>query len=206
MDLTTLSRKDATLIQVALRELGFYAGTTRGVPGPKTNAAYAAYLAKGTASSSSWAEAFAAAADKEVGTKEEGNNGGTRIREYQRATWLAPGAWPWCAAFVCWCFRQAEETAKSGLKRPQTAGAWDFERWARDNGAKLINPGKGLAKRGDIVVYTFSHIGIVVQDQVAGETVLHTVEGNTNEAGSREGDGVWKKTRAVNKVRSLIRV
>lgn len=47
-------------------------------------------------------------AEKEVGTREGAlNNTGKRIREYQAATWLKPGAWPWCAAFTCWALSEA---------------------------------------------------------------------------------------------------
>ena len=47
-------------------------------------------------------------AKKEVGVREEEgkNNIGTEIQIYQSATWLAPGSWPWCAAFMCWVLRE----------------------------------------------------------------------------------------------------
>lgn len=204
MDLQKLTQRDAALVQAGLRSLGYYSGTTAGRPGPKTLAGYERYLAA-AGEGSSFAEELAQVAEAEVGTLEEGNNGGARVREYQGATWLEPAAWPWCAAFVCWCYREAMQTAAPGVKRPRTASAYDFERWARDEGALLMKP-PGAAKRGDIVVFRFSHIGVVVRDQVPGDSVLHTVEGNTNQAGEREGDGVWRKTRALSKVRSLIRI
>ena len=49
-------------------------------------------------------------AKNEVGTREGAvNNTGARIVEYQGATWLQPGAWPWCAAFTCWLMRELLE-------------------------------------------------------------------------------------------------
>lgn len=142
---------------------------------------------------------------REVGTKEIGENGGPRIRTYQAATNLKPDAWPWCAAFVCWLIRESCSGAER-FARPMTAGAWDFERWAREQvgcGVSLIKPKQVLAQPGDIVVFTFSHIGLCVGAETAG--FLTTVEGNTNGEGAREGDGVYQKTRKALQVRSLIR-
>ena len=57
--------------------------------------------------------------------------------------------------------------------------------------------------KGDIAVFTFSHIGIV--DAVATNLVW-TIEGNTNEAGSREGTTVRRKDRAFPIIRCFIRL
>lgn len=147
-------------------------------------------------------------ATKEVGTKEAGNNGGPRIREYQAATWLAPGAWPWCAAFQCWIVMEAIiKTVPRHITwdRPQTAGAWDFENWAtkqKGKGVQLLKP-RSRILRGDILVYMFSHIGIASADEAHG--FVATIEGNTNPGGGREGDGVYAKRRDVESVRSHIR-
>jgi hypothetical protein len=211
MRLENLDRNAAALVQEGLKALGFYAGTCRGLPGPKTAAAYERFLgwrdsleAGFVGSKVSFSEALARVAESEVGSLEVGNNGGAAVRKYQRATWLELGPWPWCAAFVCWCFARAAETAETSLKAPDTPGAWDFEDWARKAGAKLIKPvGLETVKRGDIVIFTFSHIGIAVGEETTGQ--VETVEGNTNQAGSRDGDGVYQKTRPKSKIRSIIR-
>lgn len=203
MNLKDLDRPTAALVQQGLKSLGHYAGTCRGYPGPKTQAAYEKYLGdKGP--KGGFAEAFAKAAESQIGQKEVGKNGGPAVRKYQKTTWLPVKPWPWCAAFVCWCFVQASKEAGTSLKRPRTAGAWDFENWARKAGAKLIKPAsRTKVKRGDIVIFTFSHIGIAVEDEHKGS--VRTVEGNTNGAGSREGDGVYRKFRPKSKIRSIIR-
>lgn len=160
-------------------------------------------------------------AASQVGVKEEGgNNVGPQIKEYQKATFLNPGAWPWCAAFVCWCMREwlvktYGVTEALGIEdtdtvqwRPKTAGAFAFIDWAKRS--KLyVTDEKELAKAGDIVVFDFSHIGIVEKDQVPGENYIHTIEGNTNVKGERDsysGDGVWRKKRNVSTVRAYIRI
>jgi hypothetical protein len=57
--------------------------------------------------------------------------------------------------------------------------------------------------RGDIVVYRFSHIGIVTATNTTG---VSTIEGNTNEAGSREGTAVLRKERQNTVIRCFIRL
>ena len=58
---------------------------------------------------------------------------------------------------------------------------------------------------GDIVVFSFSHIGLAVAD-VDSSGYVKTIEGNTNGAGSREGGSVLEKNRHVSKIRSRIRI
>lgn len=162
---------------------------------------------------------IAAIALKEVGVQEVGgNNCGPRVREYQAATWLKPDPWPWCAAFVCWVIR--EWVKQIGPKdpifgrwaieawRPRTAGAYDFENWAKERKLAVLPP-KAEAHPGDIVVFDMSHCGIVVGDHAANSLFVDTVEGNTGPAGLRDsntGDGVWRKKRSRTMIRSLIRI
>lgn len=151
-------------------------------------------------------------AEAEVGVEEvNGTNTGKRVNEYKAATWLDPEkGWPWCAAFVCWVVREALKATGTPqtdtFKRPQTAGAWDFENWSRkqDRSTWTRKPTAGDIKAGDIVVFRFSHIGIAVEDMEPDGTV-QTVEGNTDAAGSREGGGVFRKTRRLTQIRSRIR-
>ncbi len=204
LNLSELSQQDAVLIQSGLKALGLYEGTTRGIPGPKTEAAYKKYLSPRD-NSFTFAELFSSIAESQVGEREEGNNGGEAVRKYQEATWYAPGEWAWCAAFVCWCFRETIKEIPQAMERPTTPGAWAFEKWARKAGAELIKPAsRTKVRRGDILVYTFSHIGIAVEDELCD--LVETVEGNTNKAGSREGDGVYSKTRKKSEIRSIIRM
>jgi hypothetical protein len=157
-------------------------------------------------------EAIVEIAKKEIGVTEiNGSNCGPRVNEYKAATWLpANKGWPWCAAFVCWCVREAltmtgiKETKT--FKRPRTAGAWDFENWSKDqdNSTNTKKPHRGDIQSGDIVIFTFSHIGIATSAPDKNGNV-RTVEGNTDGAGSREGGAVLAKTRHISKIRSRIR-
>lgn len=167
---------------------------------------------------SKFADEIVKVAKSQVGIKEEGgNNKGPMIVEYQKATWLKPGPWPWCAAFVDWVIMQAltskDVMKELGLKnatqvknwRPRTAGAWDLDNWAKTHGFKILTE-NDRAKSGDIVTFDFSHVGIVIADQI-DENII-TVEGNTNTKGDRDslsGDGVWQKVRNHKLIRTLLR-
>lgn len=151
-------------------------------------------------------------ATKEIGVEEvNGTNCGPRVNQYKAATWLpADKPWPWCAAFVCWVVREAAKQAgvefTDKFRRPQTAGAWDFENWslAQDLSTWTRKPHRGDIEPGDIVIFTFSHIGLAVSYPDANGNVL-TIEGNTDGAGSREGGAVLRKTRRLSQIRSRIR-
>lgn len=158
-------------------------------------------------------EALVQVALKEVGVTEvNGTNCGPRVDEYKASTWLNPKVgWPWCAAYVCWCFREALVLAgikeTKTFKRPRTAGAWDFENWSReqDESTHTKKPHKSDIQAGDIVIFTFSHIGIALSSPDKNGNVK-TVEGNSNKSGSREGGGVFKLIRNVSKIKSRIRL
>ena len=151
-------------------------------------------------------------ARREIGVKEVGSsNRGPRVDEYQRATWLDQKDWgAWCAAFICWIVREAmveagvPETDK--FKRPRTAGAWDFENWSlgQDKSTWTKKPHGGDIQPGDIIVFTFSHIGLATSAPDAAGCVS-TIEGNSNAAGSRTGGMVVANRRHVTAIRSRIR-
>lgn len=151
-------------------------------------------------------------ASAEIGVEEiDGTNKGERVNQYKAATNLqADASWPWCAAFVCWVIRQALKAVKATetdtFKRPKTAGAWDFERWSlkQDATTWTRKPHGGDIEPGDIVVFTFSHIGFAASAPDA-DGFVRTIEGNTDAQGSREGGGVYAKRRHVSKIRSRIR-
>jgi hypothetical protein len=161
-----------------------------------------------------------AIAEAEVGTREGTvNNTGARIVEYQGATWLAPGAWPWCAAFTAWVMREwlEDEAVRDALSletfslaekwRCRDASAFGWEKWARQRGLRVL-PETEKARAGDFVVFDFSHIGLVIADQTSAKGKIRTIEGNTNGRGERDsesGDGVWLKERAPTLTKSYIR-
>jgi peptidoglycan hydrolase-like protein with peptidoglycan-binding domain len=138
----------------------------------------------------------------EIGVREEplGSNKGKRVVEYQASVGIPGGGEPWCAAFVYFCFQQA--AAKLGVKNPviKTASVLDHWNTARDQGIKRVlhddavqNP--ALVKPGMIFIISTGngtgHTGLV--ESISG-TKLVTIEGNTNDDGSREGIGVFRRS------------
>jgi len=156
----------------------------------------------------------------QVGVKEKGgNNNGPQVRKYQAATSLKPASWPWCAALTSWVIREwlkePENTQWLGLKvmtpekwRPKTAAAFGYIAWAKERPATTkVLSSKAKPQVADIVVFDFSHIGIITK--VMSDGRFQAVEGNTNGRGTRDstsGDGVWLKTRSRSLVRNYIRI
>lgn len=148
----------------------------------------------------------------EIGVQETGRtNRGALVDQYQRATWLKEKDWgAWCAAFMCWCLREAlkaegiKET--KGFQRPQTARAFGFEKWslAQDSTTQTRKPAGRDIRRGDLVIWSFSHISLALAPPSAAG-LLQTVDGNSNAKGSRTGGMVCTPTRHIDQVRSRIR-
>lgn len=154
------------------------------------------------------AEKLVALARLEIGVEEvDGTNCGVRVDAYKSATNLPPHeAWPWCAAFIDWLVREAVRTdGPYTFARPTTAGAWNLENWSKKQDGSthtLRTPGNDI-KAGDIVIFKFSHVGLCVRGAEDGR--IHTIEGNTDAAGSREGGGVFEKSRSLDSIKTRIR-
>lgn len=154
--------------------------------------------------------AICEAAAREVGVEElHGSNSGPRVMAYQAATDLGGTGWPWCAAFVCFVVREAMRntgtTETATFHRPTTPGAWALIPWSLeqdDSTSTLRSPGDDI-RPGDILVYTFSHVGIAVEAPEHG--YVATIEGNTDGEGSREGGAVLHKRRRLAQVKARIR-
>lgn len=162
------------------------------------------------------------AAAGEVGVTElGGNNRGARIEDYQRATWLPTGPWPWCAAFMAWSLARAlvrigVEPARADAWRCRDGSAFGWISWAkRAKGCLVLVPGLP-PQPGDIAVFDFNgptaagggHIGIV--ERADDWQSFTTIEGNTGSAGLRETqdgkDGVFRKTRSGKSAVNFIRL
>lgn len=164
-----------------------------------------------TVAASALAQKVIAIAKAEVGTMEDplGSNRGPRVDQYLTAAGLDPasGSFPWCAAFVYWCFDQAATSL--GVANPATKTAGVHHLWdaAGDRGIPRVlaaeaadTPSK--VQPGMVFVLSESsntgHVGLV--ESVNG-VLLTTIEGNTNDNGSREGIGVFeRKVRHISQI------
>ena len=123
-------------------------------------------------------------------TEATGHNDGPAVESYLKSVGLGKG-YAWCMAFVYWCAKQAE--AKLGLQNPLYCTGGVLEEWQSNKGIKIPIPEPGC----QFFMHhpTGYHTGIVTG--VLANGVLHTIEGNTNSNGSREGTMVLRKVRNV---------
>lgn len=122
-------------------------------------------------------------AQHEVGVRElTNNNDGKRIAEYLAAVKLK-GPYPYCAAFISWVYQQ------EGFAKPRSG-------WSPD-----LVPLSRLTKDplpADIFGLYYPELGRVAHVGMIEKVHHHwaiTIEANTNIAGSREGEGVYRKRR-----------
>jgi hypothetical protein len=134
-------------------------------------------------------------ARREIGIRElTGNNDGERVIAFLKSVKLKSGD-PWCAAFISWVYR------RNGYTEPTTG--WSPAMFPSSRTLPAI--AKNAAKANVLGIYIaakkrIAHVGIV--ESCSGEWVT-SIEGNTNSAGSNEGDGVYRKIRHIKTIRSF---
>ncbi|RYD96258.1 MAG: CHAP domain-containing protein [Sphingobacteriales bacterium] len=122
-------------------------------------------------------------AKSQIGIREaSGNNDGLAVEKYLAYTGNKKGE-PWCASFVSWVFAQA------GYPQPRTA--WSPALFPSSRKVSDAEPATVFG------IYfpklkRIAHVGLV--EKVRSNWIF-TIEGNTNPAGSREGDGVYQRIR-----------
>lgn len=112
----------------------------------------------------------------------------------------------WCAGFATYCLRAAAEALKVPMPLPRTFSCDVLGMAARKQGRLLVEPLSPEQRRritpGSIFLVRktasdWTHTGIIVS---ANETELRTIEGNSNDEGSREGFEVCLRTRGYSRV------
>ena len=137
----------------------------------------------------------------EIGVRElTGKNDGERVEEYLACVGHKKGA-AWCAAFVSWCFKKAEIKA--------VLSAWSPD-WFKTNVIYIRGEKESITpSKADVfgIYYQnkgrIAHVGFI--DEWGSNSYCITVEGNTNNAGSREGDGVYRKRRMKSQIYKISR-
>ena len=127
-------------------------------------------------------------AENEVGTKEcPPNSNNVKYNTWFYGHEVKGSAYPWCCAFVAWCFRN------TGIF-PKTASCANALDWFEQRGQRVSKP-----QVGDIVFFKFStnarrtnHIGIVVE---VGNNYITTIEGNTSRTNQDNGGAVMERRR-----------
>ena len=127
-------------------------------------------------------------------------NKGVKVNAYLASVGLAPG-YSWCAAFGYWCFDQA--ATKLNIPNPLVKTGGVLNHWNLSKATKVTVP-----QAGDI--------GIIDHGKGLGHEVLvrsvdipkgtyQSIEGNSNENGSREGFIVCSNTRQIKAAKGFLR-
>lgn len=144
-----------------------------------------------------------AASNVGVSEKPKGSNSGPEVDIYLRSVGLKSG-YSWCMAFVYWCVNTASKELDVANPLVKTGGV--LRQWNETNCRKCPARSKAV-KAGDIFIMEFGHgmghTGFV--EKVVGG-MIHTIEGNTNDDGSREGYEVARRQRLVSSVKGFIQL
>ena len=129
------------------------------------------------------------------------SNAGAAVESYLKSVGLGKG-YSWCMAFVYWSVKEAAKQLNTTSPLIKTAGV--LRQWNEVNSKmKFTNP-----TPGDIFIMDYGkgqgHTGFVVE--VLSNGNLKTIEGNTNDEGSREGYEVCYRTRKQSQIKGYIRI
>lgn len=137
-------------------------------------------------------------ARRELGVREDPpDSNRVKYNDWYYGRTVMGSAYPWCMAFVQWCFDQA------GKRLPfVTVSCSALLGWYRQNKPECVVEDP---RPGDIIIYTFRHTGIV---ESVGTSTVTAIEGNTSagDSGSQSnGGGVFRRTRKKSLVKAYIR-
>lgn len=129
-----------------------------------------------------------------------GSNWGKHVKKYLNSVGINfPAAW--CMAFVYWVFEEAAKEAALKNELVKTGGV--LHQW--NNVSKKYKSKMPL--RGGVFIMDFGkgtgHTGII--EKVDGD-YIHTIEGNTNDEGSREGYEVARRKRKISSCKGFINI
>ena len=134
------------------------------------------------------------------------DNHGQAVEIFLKFVWLKAGQ-PWCAAFVSYvgwygCYNHV--TKKSTWPVPRTGGCAVLGDYAKQHALLERTP-----EVGDVFLIwfpalnRFAHTGFITQVHPDGSCT--TLEGNTNTDGSRNGWGVFERTRTFKSADRFVR-
>lgn len=140
-------------------------------------------------------------AASQIGVVEQprGSNCGPEVDQYIRSVGLNPAedSFPWCVCFCHWVFDQAAKLKHIENPLPMTAGVHVLWNKGQQTAALVVKPSEASAKTvkpGMIFMIDtgggHGHAGLVAG--VSGNHLI-TIEGNTNQGGSADGYGVFRR-------------
>ncbi|MFC4230572.1 CHAP domain-containing protein [Parasediminibacterium paludis] len=144
-------------------------------------------------------------AQTQMGLQEipKGSNWGPHVQTYLASVGIDFPA-SWCMAFVYWCTSEAAKMLGKPNPLVKTGGV--LRQWNEINPAYKV---KGAPQPGDIFIMDFGkgmgHTGFVTK---VYDERIETIEGNSNDDGSREGYEVCSKPggRKISTIKGFIRL
>ena len=129
------------------------------------------------------------------------SNAGEAVEKYLKSVGLGKG-FAWCMAFVYWSVKSA--STQLNVENPLIKTGGVLKMWNDKKELRVTTP-----QPGDIFIMDFGkgvgHAGFVIALLPNGK--LHTIEGNTNDEGSREGYEVAeRKDRKVSSMKGFLRI
>ena len=144
----------------------------------------------------------------QLGVREKGSsNAGPQVDQYLKSVGLKPG-YPWCMAFVYWCYNQAAGSLCFPNFLIRTGGV--LHQWIEQQPTRKIILDKvlkrpAIVQPGAVFIMDYGkgtgHTGLVERIQ---DGLVYTIEGNTNDEGSREGFEVCRRTRKLISIKGFI--
>jgi len=137
----------------------------------------------------------------QIGVEEvpRGSNKGVDVEKYLKSIGLG-GGYSWCMAFAYWNVQQASKKLKITNPLLKTGGV--MRQWNESVALRSTTPQSGylfILDEGN----GLGHTGLV--EYVVGNTI-HTIEGNTNDEGSREGYEVCRRVRKISKCKGFLKI
>lgn len=121
-----------------------------------------------------------------------GSNWGPHVKKYLKSVGIDfPAAW--CVALQYWGFDQAAK--ERGVKNPLPRTGGVIKMWQLADPKNKI-PATAEPKAGDLMIMDFGKgLGHMCIVEKTDPTFNYTVDGNSNDSGSREGIEVCRKQR-----------
>ena len=144
----------------------------------------------------------------QLGVREKGSaNSGPQVDLYLKSVGLKPG-YPWCMAFVYWCYNHAAGTLHVPNFLIRTAGVlhqWNEQQPTRKIVLDKVLRNPAIIYPGAVFIMDYGkgtgHTGLV--EKIQGG-IVYSIEGNTNDEGSREGFEVCRRTRKLTSIKGFI--
>lgn len=140
-------------------------------------------------------------AHSQLGVEEipRGSNSGPQVDAYLKSVGLGKG-YAWCMSFVYWCTKEACLKAGATNLLKKTGGV--LAQWNAKPELRVSTP-----QPGDIFIMDHGkgtgHTGFV--SKVFPNGNIETIEGNTNDDGSREGYEVCRRIRTIKSCKGFLR-